>query len=845
MNSGRRQFLRLLGGTTAVLASTGLPSSNSVLGGNLKGAVLLEGGRDFSPTTGIERKRIPSACWQCVARDGIIGYVENGRITHLEGNPDLPRTNGKLCARGQGGVGQVYNPDRILHPMKRVGKRGEGKWKRISWDEALDELTGRLKGLRDKGTPEKFMFHYGRMKASSAKVIKDYFLPAFGTATVDGHTAICESAKWTGQELVWGIHYDVNDVARTNYILNFGCNFFETHTSHIPLAQRAIAAKLDRGVRIVTFDVRFSNTAAKSSEWHCVRPGTDGAIILAMCHVIMKNGLYDREFIETWTNTTVDELKKHLDKNTPKWAEEISGVPATDIERIAKEFAASKPGTVISYRGLVTHYNGVENERAAKMLDAICGNIDVPGGTCQAVSAAWKNSFALPETHPKKLENVFAPKGAYSLPTHNSCHQVLGTLAEISPAERPEIYMIYCYNPVYVNGDCKKNIDVMKDESIIPYIVAVDVAYSETAHLADLILPDATYLERWDWEDMASFDMIHEYYIRQPMIEPLGEARNFVDVVCELAARLGGNLAEAMPFRSMEEFVRDACNSTPGVREVGGFDYMKAHGVWYDRSEKPNYRKYLKKMNRTEVEVNLKSGKWVKNALGTVYDPIKTKNGKYGADGGSWKDYKAYVCQEVSGEYYVGFKPDKIAKSGLLELKSAFVANAGFPALPSYIPVPEHQKMSDDQLILTTYKVNVQTHSRTQGCKYLSEIYHANPAWINPATASKLGIKSGDRIRVSSSVGSIETTAKITEAVGKGVISISHHCGHWQWGRFATAGTVSNPLAEAETDKLDPDIQRIWWKEKGVHPNWIIPNSGDPIGGMQRWMDTVVTVERA
>ena len=845
MKSNRREFLHTLGLAGVGTSLGALRAMPAAHGSQLHGTVLLDGGRDFSPTTGKERKRVPSACWQCVSRDGIIGYVEDGRVTHLEGNPELPRTNGKLCARGQGGVGQVYNPDRILFPMRRVGQRGEGKWKRISWDEALDELVGRLRDLRDQGTPEKFMFHYGRMKGSSSKVIKSYFLPAYGTATVDGHTAICEATKWTAQELVWGKHYDVNDVARTNYILNFGCNFFETHTSHIPLSQRAIAAKTQRGVKIVTFDVRLSNTAAKSDEWHPVKPGTDGAVALAMCHVIMMEDLYDWDFIETWTNTSVAALKAHLKDMTPAWAAEISGVAAKDIARLAREFAAAKPGTVVSYRGAVMHANGADTERAVKMLDAICGNIDVPGGTCPAVSAKWKSSFPTPKAKPKKLKHVFAPEGAYAYATHHSCHQVLGCIADVPKEQRPEIYMVYCYNPVYVNGDCQGNIDVLKDESLVPFVVAVDVAYSETAVLADLILPDATYLERWDWEDMVSYDMIPEYYIRQPMVAPLGEARNFVDVVCEMARRLGGDVAAAVPFQSMEEFVRDACEHTKGVKEAGGFEYMKAHGAWYDRGEQPHYHKHLKTLDSAVVEANLASGKWVKNSLGTVYDPKKTKNGKYGAAGGSSKDYKAYVAQEVNGAYYVGFKPDKIAKSGLFELNSQFLGNAGLSALPTYVPVPEHEAMGPDDLILTTYKVNVQTHSRTQGCKYLSEIFHDNPALLNTGTAARLGIRDGDRIKVESSIGAITTTARVTEGIVPGVIAISFHCGHWQWGRFATANQALNPLATADANALDPEIDRIWWTKKGAHPNWIIPNVGDPVAGGQRWMDTVVKVTKA
>ncbi|MFN3822328.1 MAG: molybdopterin dinucleotide binding domain-containing protein, partial [bacterium] len=131
-----------------------------------------------------------------------------------------------------------------------------------------------------------------------------------------------------------------------------------------------------------------------------------------------------------------------------------------------------------------------------------------------------------------------------------------------------------------------------------------------------------------------------------------------------------------------------------------------------------------------------------------------------------------------------------------------------------------------------------------QGCKYLSELYHHNPAWLNPRDAERLGVSNGDAIRISSEIGEIVTQVFITEGVLPGVISISHHCGHWQWGRFATAGKVRNPMAGSEQDDLDPDINRIWWKESGVHPNFIIPNRGDPIGGMQRWMDTVVSVHR-
>jgi anaerobic selenocysteine-containing dehydrogenase len=764
---------------------------------------------------------IPSACWQCVSRDGIIGYVKNGRLVKIEGHPDLPQTAGRVCSKAQAGINQVYDPDRILHPMRRTGPRGAGQWKRISWDEALDEIAGRLKKLYDDGHPEKFMFHYGRMKGSSSKIVKSYFLPAYGTKTIGNHTSICEGGKWTAQELTWGKHYDVNDVARSKYIVVMGCNPLEAHTSHVPIAQR-IADSLANGVKLVTFDVRLSNTAAKSDEWYAVRPGTDGAVALAMANVVMSNNLYDKAFIETWTNVNVQELNDHLAKYTPKWAEGISGVPASAIERIAKEYATTKPSTIVSYRGAVAHYNGVENERAIQMLEAITGNIDVEGGRTIPANAKWKNSYKKPDVKAKKLK-ILDGKGIV-YPTHHVNHQVFKMIKDGSHG-RPEVYMWYCYQPVYSNGDVQENIDVLKDEKLIPFTVAVDPFMTESSELADIILPDTTYLERWDWEDMVSYDKLPEYYIRQPLVKPLGEVRDFKDVCIDLAKRISPEVAKWMPFKSAKEFVKDACEHTPVVKAAGGFAYMIKNGVMVDEKGKKSYKGYAKKLKPKDLK-----GTVVDKKTGVVW------KGKEGEDYTSKKSaYKKYVGQIVDGVAHKGFKPDKLNKSGRFEIKSEFLAKKGLSALPSYVPIPEHEKIKDDELILTTFKVHVQSHSRTQNCKWLSEIYHSNPAWIHPQTAAKRGIKNGDKIKVKSSVGEIVTKARVTEEVHPQVVAISMHRGHWAYGRYASGKKVFSDVKD----------EAPWWTDNGVHPNWIIPNAPAPVSGQQRWMDTVVKVTKA
>jgi anaerobic selenocysteine-containing dehydrogenase len=838
----RRNFLRL--GAAAAAAGGAIGAGALAETGNLP----IKGGMDFSPKSGKKRTAVPSACWQCVSRCSIVGYLEEGRLAKIEGQPASIRTEGLVCAKAQAGINQVYDPDRILYPMKRAGARGEGKWKRISWDEALDEIAGRLKKLRDDGHPEKFMFHYGRMKASSSKLIKSVFLATYGTKTIGNHTSICEGGKWTAQELTWGKHYDNWDFDNTGYVLNFGSNCLEAHTNHTSVAYRLMRAIADRRVRMVTFDVRLSNTAAKSSEWVPVKAGADLAVVLAMCNVVMSEDLYrgvGEAFLEfckvtpgreAMTEQKVAALKAHFAQYTPEWAEEATGVDAGTIRRIAREFATTKPACVISYRGAVAHYYGPETERAVQTLAAITGNVDNPGGRCRAVGAKWKYPKG-PKDKPKakKLKILDGFKGDIALPTHHANHQVLEMIKEGS-AGRPEVYMWYCYQPVYSNGDCKTNEAVLKDEKLIPFTVAVSPFYDESSSLADIIIPDATYLERWDWEDMVSPNQVAEYYLRQPLVKPLGEVRDFGDVCCDLAERMGFPLG----FKSKEEFVRKSCDKTPGVKEAGGFEYMKTHGVWHDVKAKPKYFGYKKKVKEAKLQAE---GVVFDETIGVYWNwhKSKAKTEDEALEKGyahTKNAYKGYVGQKIGETVYAGFKPDKLNKSGYFEIYSTIMEEKGFAPLPSYVANPEHEAMNDDELVLTTFKVNVQSHSRTQNCKWLSEIYHDNPAWINPAAAAKRGIADGDAIVVRSQIGEIRTTARVTPAVAPGVIAISMHCGHWEYGRYASGKKSVDGDGEVGDDGQ-------WWKAFGAHPNWIIPNRPDPISGQQRWMDTVVKVSRA
>ncbi len=411
----RRTFLKVGAGTGAAAAVA--PRLLHAMENNL-------GGKDFGPVTGAERQAIPINCHVCNIQDGAIAYVENGRVVKLEGNPEHVSTRGRLCAKGNSGMWTSYDPDRILYPLKRVGARGEGKWKRITWDEALAEVAAKLNAAL-KEDPNTIMLKYGRNRTGGTI---DRFMKTLGSATVVNHTSVCESSKKVGMEPTWGPDIETPDFANTKYVLNFGSNVLEASYFHNPLAQRVTEGRIDNNMKIVTFDVRLSNTAGFSDEWIPVFPATDGAVALAIGHVILREDLQDSDFISNWTNVTVAELKAHYKQFTPEWASKISGVPVETIERIAREFATAKPATLFTYRGPAKHLYGSYNEKACMMLPIMTGNVEKKGGYCLPRGMGWPQPS--PEPGKPAKDSVLAHPPEYPLAAHKVSHLVPFWIAE-------------------------------------------------------------------------------------------------------------------------------------------------------------------------------------------------------------------------------------------------------------------------------------------------------------------------------------------------------------------------------------------------------------------------------
>ncbi|MCK2125933.1 molybdopterin-dependent oxidoreductase [Thauera aromatica] len=813
----RRTFLQASAGTTAAAALA--PRMLHAMENEL-------GGKDFSPVTAAERKAIPINCHVCNIQDGAIAYVENDRVVKLEGNPEHVSTRGRLCAKGNSGMWYSYDPDRILYPLKRVGARGEGKWKRITWEEALTEVAEKLDAAL-KEDPNTIMLKWGRNRTGGTL---ERFMKTLGSATVLNHTSVCESSKKVGQEPTWGPDIETPDFANAKYVLNFGSNILEAAYFHNPLSQRIAEGRVDNHMRIVTFDVRLSNTAGFSDEWIPVFPATDGAVALAIGHVILREDLQDSAFIDTWTNVTVDELKAHYAQYTPEWASKISGVPVQTIERIAREFATTKPATLFTYRGPAKHLYGSYNEKACMMLPIMTGNVERRGGYCLPRGMGWPQP--MPQPPGPKHDSVLAHPPEYPLAAHKVSHLVPFWIAE----GRQKINVAFTYqdNPVYTNPGAQAVWGKLyRDEKLIPYFISMSSHMGEETALADIILPDCPYLERWEPESMPN-SLWPWLGIRQPVHKSLGESREnrvlLRDIIWKLDPDGARGMKQFWDFKDGEDYMRHHFDNVPGLKEAGGLDFLKKHGVWpiYGTLD-PRTGKVTDKTGR---EIQAEYGLYKKELSaadmeGAMVDAhgLITKNG-------------AAIGIQRNGRNYVGFPtPNRVINVRVDEW-----AMYGFNPMPTFKRIPWHETMKDDEMILSTFKLNVHKQSRTAAVKWLAEIAHSNPAWMNPDTARKLGVKTGDLVRVESPVGYLVTKAYVTEGIHPKVISIATGFGHWEYGRLATLKLKDKP-AFGGTE--DPDLNNVWWDDKGVHPNAIIPAVADPIGGSQGWYDTVVKVTKA
>ena len=838
--------------------------------------------------------KVPGMCQLCSTVCGIIGYVKDGRLLKVEGNPNDPNSRGHLCARGHAALNHQYHPERLLYPLKRVGARGEGRWKRISWDEALDEIANRLREIRESGNPEDFAFHQGRQRSKDA--IKR-FLDAFGTKTQLSHRALCSGNRRAANlTSLWESDWDLNDVEHSKYILNFGSNAFEAHQGHVAFATRIQNGRFRNGAKLVTFDVRLSNTAGASDEWFSPFPGTDGAVALAIGHVILTEGLHDRDFIRDWTNVTEAELLEHYAQYTPEWAEQISGVTAADIRRVAIEFANAAPAcTTMCNRGSSAHLNGYYNDRAISTLNALVGSVGKKGGWCWSPWGGVDPDCKTPAM-PTSAKTWSPLEDPPEYPLANVWRRM--RVGEV-------IYLYLMQNRATLKAYMTYNLDspltwpeegltkeVLCNEELINFHVSINCFYNETAHYADIVLPWTTYLERWDLDARGSYNLRPYVGLRTPMVKPLGEARDIRDFFPDLAKRIGGGMEGAYDYGSLEDYMREWASAVPENPDTGkgGLDRLLDEGAWENQDREPFYEPFLESLSEDDLadaDVPQEEGGIIQKdgvGIGVLHKGrairgFKTPSRRF--------EIRSLFVQKIGRNEDCS---DLIALSGMTKTKSRPQQHDGHEVevdtMPIWLQLPEHEDLADDELVMTSFKWNVHNHGRTMHLKWLAEIVHSNPAWLNPETADELGLQDGDWIELTSYtsqmldrqsthlnhiepeengrsvVGTMRVPIVTMQGIHPKAIAMSNSCGHWQYTNVAQAKR-GTPEGEY-TDGMEPDTYRdadwernMWWEDQtnrdpktwkqntgnGWNQNAILPIAPDPVTGQQAFHSTVVRVK--
>ncbi|MDO8724123.1 MAG: molybdopterin-dependent oxidoreductase [Syntrophales bacterium] len=672
-------------------------------------------------------KLLKNVCRACSAGCGVNVYVKDDRIVKIEGMPEFPTNHGTLCPKGIAAADVIYAPDRLLHPLKRLGERGEGKWEEISWDEALDTIAERLNGIKEKEGPQALAYTAGQQwHWNVSMVLQNRFCNAFGSPNFGYHINFCFGPVALAMLTTYGMPYlDVTTLpgtfdyedCPTKCMIFWGANPFTSRTNR---TRRILEAK-EKGAKLIVIDPYFSSTAQKADIWLQPKPDTDVALALAMIHVIIKEGLYDKDFVEKWTYG-FDKLETHVADYPPERVSEITGVPKDIILKAALMYAENKPGQIEDYVGVSHTYNGFGAHRAISILRAIAGNFDVKGGDAwlplppyfakfpeYSLFSAVKEMPIGMDKYPLMLE-----PGKFMPATWGTAHPTCFPEAIIHGRPYPiKAYMVFGANPISTVGPNRK--DWEEALSKLEFLVVCDLFMTATARFADIILPAAWWPEKVDLSEQ--YPCLGYVLLRQP-VKPQGECWPETKIILELSKRMG--LKEYFPWETEEEVIDDL----------------------------------FKPLSVEELKRN-PSGVWIKGC-------------RYPED----IEYKKYEKEGLN------------TPSGKVELYSQKLEEAGEDPLPSYHEYMEVLaqetgcKIADLEreypLILSKHNTTAYAHSQLRNIKIFREMEPDPLLEINPDTAKRLNIKEGEPVLIESPFGSIKAKAGLTERTPPGVVFMLH-----------------------------------------------------------------------
>ena len=791
---------------------------------------------------------IPSICFNCESACGILAYVDKEQLTvrKIEGNPLHPGSRGRTCAKGVVTPNQLDDPDRILHPLRRDGERGSGKWRQVSWDEALDDIARRIRTAIVENRRHEIMYHVGRPGEDG---YANRVLQAWGIDGHNSHTNVCSSSARLGHFLWCGNDRPSPDYANAETILLLSSHL-ETGHYFNPHAQRIVEGQAN-GATLIVVDPRLSNTSAKANMWLPAYSGTEGALLLAMVNVLLREELYDREFVRTWVDwrgylraerpdlaVTVDNffvaLKELYAEFTPAFAAGETGVDADQIVEAARAIGRAKSRfSTHNWRSAAAgNLWGWQITRCLYLLVALTGAVGTKGGVGLHLSNKFVPKHPNPPQPPSYWNELLYPR-EYPLAFFEMSFLLPHLLKE--NRGRLEVYFTRVYNPLWTNPDGFSWMEMLKDEATLGLHVALTPTWSETAWFADYILPMGLGTERHD--TMSQETHAAQWLgFRQPVLRVAREKRGET-----IAATYEANPGEV--WEESEFWVALSWRIDPdgalGIRTHFESPYRPGEPVTMDEYYGWMFENSVPGLPEAAARENLTPLQYMR---------------KYGVFQVSDKAY--------SREYETkGFN----TPSHKLEFYSPTLAEWGWPehAIPRYVPGHVHwrdlKREEGEFDLLPNFRLPTLIHTRS-AVKWLYEISHTNPLWISTADARQYGIQTGDLVKVRTRIGFFVTRAWVTEGIRPGVLGMSHHLGRWRLqedtggSRNATAlVTIAREDGKYRMQQVhgakpfasnDPDSRRIWWSEVGVHQNLTFPVQPDPVSGMHCWHQRV-RLERA
>lgn len=741
----RRTFLKLSGATTAVLAvSSSVPK-------------MLSRASEASKEESI--KLVRSYCEMCTSRCPIQAKVENGKVSYISGNPDWASTGGTVCARGGAAFSQTYDPQRVKKPLIRVGERGEGKWKEATWEEAYAYITDKMSEIKVKYGPEAMAF---ACRGGPHKAYMDTLAKAYGSPNTFTHESTCPISRSVAQEATFGTNALAIDYGNVKYLLTLGRNYFEG----INVAQvRGVMSAMSKGGKLVSVDPRFSITSAKAHEWYSIKPGTDLALVLAITHVLIRDNLYDKEFIDKYTEG-FEAIKDSVVAATPAWAESETGIPANDIERIARELAAAKPRAVIDW-GWRTTFSSEEFElrRAIMIATLLLGSFEVPGGMFLTKTALFINGIIGQDV----VQKVIAPKTPVfpkiSKPRVDGAHVkghphfmvppgdgVVQIIPEAILTENPypiKGWFVLRNNPVISQSNTNRVIESLKK---LDLLVVCDLYLSDTALFADVVLPESSSLERDEGFNDAS-GAAPAYTLRQQVVEPVCDSKPHWEIFKNIGEQLG--LGAYFPWKNIDD-VR-------ALQMGGNLDLVRAakekgfinFGIKpLFLRDKDSVAEFIKKYPEAQSKVN---------DQGIIDGPLfnlKTHSKKI--------ELLSHEAQELFGR-----------------------------GVPIYRPI---KLKEDNQLYFIQGKVGIHTNAHTHNVPWLYELMPLNRVWLNPSTAAQFSVVAGDKVEITSSYGKQPATVLISKGVRPDTVFTYFGFGRLSPGlkRAYKKGTNSNIMLSTE-----------------------------------------------